>query len=54
MNNPTPFTEANALLAVQIGDLEEAQRLVESMLPNELRELAIACENLAAICWRRL
>lgn len=47
----TPFIEANAILAMQAGDLEEVRRLVSELLPGERRELAAAAANLAELCW---
>lgn len=46
----TPFIEANAILAMQQGDLEEVRRLVQELLPGERRELAAAATNLADLC----
>ena len=47
MTGPTPFTESNALLAVAEGDLDEARRLIVTMLPVERRRLIEAAHKLA-------
>ena len=52
MKDPTPFIEANALLALQRDDHEEAVRQVEQLLPGERAGLAHSCSNLANICHR--
>lgn len=43
----TNFLESEALLAVQADDLPKACQLLEQMLPNELRRLEEAAQNLA-------
>lgn len=50
MTGPTPFIEANALLAMQEGDRGEAYRLVTQLLPAERAGLAEACDRLARQC----
>lgn len=49
MASPTPYLEANALLALQAGEHDEAWRALGEMLPGELRVLAEASRGLA---WR--
>jgi hypothetical protein len=47
----TPFIEANAILAMQQGDLSTARACVASLLPNERKQLAAAATNLAEFCF---
>lgn len=46
----TPFLEANAILAMQEGDLAEVRRIISELLPSERRTLAAAAANLAELC----
>lgn len=46
----TPFLEANAILAMQEGDLAEVRRIVAELLPGERRMLAQAAASLAELC----
>ena len=48
---PTNFTESNALLAVLSDDPEQAQGILDSMLPHELESLARGARELARLCW---
>jgi hypothetical protein len=45
----TPFTEANALLAVIRDDIEEARRIIATMLPGERRQLSDQAWKLAEL-----
>jgi hypothetical protein len=47
MTGPTQFTESNALLAVIEDDLDEARRIIATMLPGERRRLAEHAHKLA-------
>jgi hypothetical protein len=49
----TGFQESNALLAVQVDDHEEAERILADMLPGELEMLADAATKLAEMALRR-
>ncbi len=51
---PTKFTEANALLAVQSGEPEVAQEKLDGMLNNELYDLQAAAHDLALMCTNEL
>ena len=46
----TPFLEANAILAMQEGDLAEVRRIVGELLPGERLTLAAAAANLSELC----
>ncbi|MBM9467285.1 dATP/dGTP pyrophosphohydrolase domain-containing protein [Nakamurella leprariae] len=52
MGDPTNFVEANALLAAQAEDYDEARRIIGAMLPGERSELAHAARYVAALCLR--
>ena len=43
------FVETQALVAVMDGDETEATRLLQTMLPGELRGLADSCDRLSAL-----
>lgn len=43
--NPTPFIEANVVLAAQENEITEVDRLLGELLPNERRSLYAACER---------
>lgn len=47
MTDYTPFTESNALLAVIRDDLDEARRIIATMLPGERRALVRQAYQLA-------
>lgn len=49
MTSLTPFTESNALLAVIEGDLDEARRIIATMLPGERRQLISQANTLAEL-----
>lgn len=51
---PTKFAEANALLAVQTGDLSLASEKLQNFMPNEVRKLWDTCELLAVLCREEL
>lgn len=50
-DQPTPFAEANALLALQNGDHVEASKILADSPPDELRKLAVTANRLNALCW---
>jgi hypothetical protein len=50
MTDYTPFTESEALLAVVRGDLNEARRIITTMLPGERRRLVIRARMLVRLC----
>lgn len=52
MNEPTNYIESNALLAIQSGDDDHARELLRGMLPNELRELYLAADQLSMLARR--
>lgn len=43
---PTPFVEANAILAAQEEDYEQVREIIAALLPGELRQLRAACRSL--------
>jgi hypothetical protein len=45
----TPFTEANALLAIIRDDTDEARRIIATMLPGERRQLSDQAGKLAKL-----
>jgi hypothetical protein len=47
----TKFQETEALLAVANDDEETVDRILDDMLPGELKRLAEDAENLAEKCW---
>jgi phage shock protein A len=49
---PTRSSEANALLALQNGDHDEAEQHLADYLPNELAQLEDAADALSALCAR--
>lgn len=51
-NYPTRSSEANALLALQNGDHDEARVHLADYLPNELSQLEDAADALSALCAR--
>lgn len=51
MNNaPTPYIEANVLLAVQGGEPDVAKEKLRGMLHAELYDLHLASRDLASMC----
>lgn len=44
------YTETTILLAVIVGDYDEAKRLIAEMLPGERRELIAQAHKLADLC----
>jgi hypothetical protein len=44
------YTETNILLAVIVGDYDEAKRLIADMLPGERRQLILQAHKLADLC----
>lgn len=46
----TPFTEANALLAITSGDIDTAREILADSYPHELRSLGDAAYKLGDIC----
>jgi hypothetical protein len=52
MNRETAvsYTETTILLAVIVGDYDEAKRLIADMLPGERRELIAQAHKLADLC----
>lgn len=53
MTDYTPYTESNALLAVVRDDLDEARRIIATMLPGERRQLTNQAHKLADLCQER-
>jgi hypothetical protein len=45
----TQYTETEALLATQVGDESEAQRVLSEMTTAELQSLADACQKLRSM-----
>jgi hypothetical protein len=50
MYEPTKFTEANALLATQAGELAAVRDKLSGMYDSELRELELASDKLSKLC----
>lgn len=48
---PTPFIEANALLAVQNGEPDVAREKLLTMRDSELIDLENACADLGKLCF---
>lgn len=48
--NDTPYSEVNALFAVQSGDRNAAMEILEKMLPGELMALGNAAYELGDMC----
>lgn len=49
MTYGTQFTETEALLATQVGDETEAQRILSQMTNTELQSLAETCKRLRSM-----
>jgi hypothetical protein len=49
-DDPTPFQESNALLALLRDDRDRAEAILRAMLPGELRTLQSAAYCLAELC----
>lgn len=47
---PTPFMEANAILAAQEGDTDDVRRILDNMTIGEVRALDRACAVLSDLC----
>lgn len=54
MYEPTNFSEANALLALQDGDEDSARESIESLLGGELVMLGEAARRLAELVAERI
>jgi acetylglutamate kinase len=48
----TGFLESDALLTVQEGDIEEAEKILEELYPGELKKLEAACDALSSLCYK--
>jgi hypothetical protein len=48
MSSPTPYIEANLILAQQSGDTDAVSVGIEQLLPGERAQLAEACDRLAS------
>lgn len=53
-SEPTRFTEANALLAIQSGEPESALEKIRTLTPHELLKLREAAYDLGEMCAKEM